>query len=377
MSDFEAMSLKSAEEQLKKLADYHAKIQASKSSIMSVVGDNKFALFNACTSQPGFLDACRKRYCLTPDCPNEEVINYLRKRLTLDTGKQSEGVPDAVASFKSKDKSKVQSATEGKPAGVGSGRRRPEAHCLELRDDHLSGWGHNSRDKDNVLYSWLTPTEYIDYWQRNAGPKKDGGVWCGIYAVRVNRDGVVKEFANSVFGGRYFKEGCIQELAKDDIEVHARPYSAIILFKWLFGVLHSVFGDAVTEHLAALMKDSWNKGAGVSPVYSEFLVSKAYLASMGIDMTKHGPYRFIELPGTFDNNGAPDVVVLNNDNLIRKKDESETGSSDLYYSFNNECFYTELFMHLAAFASSEDFDISHRRMDDMVQFLIRPQQADD
>lgn len=359
MADIGAMSLQ-------QLREYQTQVQTSVDSIISTVSNNRFAMLSLC-NRPDFLELCQKKYGLQ----SSEVAQFIRDHLGVDAAPERSKAPVDVASLVG-GQVKIWEAPR---KGRGSGRRSQLRHFLRMGDGFLTGRGFSElkTDKEETLYEWLDPAEYIRFWTDACNDRQNHGYWYGIYSISYTAvGGDMQDFISSDYG---YGDGFGHELKVKDVDatcdtISCFSYSLAGLCKRLMAILYDMYGDMATQTLYELVMSSWVDTPGVDKRYSQFFVPMTYLKSNGVD-TSSSPWKYIVLPGKVAVNGVEDELVYNYASVKSLRPTTEPEKSNFYYSVNNERFYVDLAMKLVRKMSDGRHD-DIKDFCERVKFLVRP-----
>lgn len=343
-----------------------AELQSSVNSIMSLVSDNKHALFSLCVTRPDLLSQCRKQFGISDKATDSEATEYIRKRLFDDDvpigpTAAPKQIVDMRRTWDAKMKVRRQNTT-GKLQ-----KNHTEKHFLDIGDRCLTCRGYPEEGKTAVDYIWMTPSDFIKYWYEEV-KDKEHGFYHGIYALRLQGRELVR--GNVTQNTRYFKDVYVdsQELCgKPSIRV--APISSVYVLQFMISALYSALGNCVTQALGELVMDAWVGKKGSKSLLSDIFVPSVYLTANDIDMSD---YRlFLKLPGTFKIGDVEDSIYINNDNINRIKEERGNRTS-VYKWFNNPCYYSEILRTVIKRAMDTSPSRAAQVLDETVQFLFLP-----
>lgn len=347
---------------LQQLREYQEKAQNDIDSIMFMVSSNKFAMFSLC-QRPDFLELCQKEYGIG----SSEIKQFIRDRLGVDVPSRKERSPTDIAQLV-RDRTCVQSdtrQTKSKYAQI----RNHLFMCAGVLDGN--GYSDSPEDKDVSQFEWLTPVEYMDFWEKASEVYFTGEhiCWTSIYAFRVKDSrGQYKE---SVFTGRGNGEVYLKDLPDGTDKVGCYSFSLVNVCMKLMTVLQDMFGDRAAQELYNMSVASWRNEPGCDRRYGDFFIPLSYLVASGKDVSN--PYDYRAIPGVVMCDGEEDELIMSKSLVqsVRSADYSMLSPRDFYYKVHNEGFYVSTALKLVSALSDDNADSAVSDFCDRIQFFVR------
>lgn len=369
------LSLREIAEQQEKINKLREEAVENIASITGIFDQNKLAMLTLCDRKQ-FLDSCRSHYSLPVSMSDSAVKEYISSRLLQEPVEQKKPIkpmPAGVnlsASFAKTVRDLFNGRTFSSSGVV------PIAHWLGYADGHLTGMGLGPDDKDFVRYSWLSMTEYVNFWRSTKSLHGEDGrsrYFYGIYAIKVrSKDGTYRELVNSRFGSETgsFVDSDIQSQTIQSDKLFCRPLQSISVLKALISYVYDecAWGKDFVQKLGERVIDSWSGKPSSDAIIKEFLIPGSVVRASKLDKTFTNGC--IKLPGTFSHNGITDTLCIYNINIRRHKNDK--GYSDVYFWFNNEAYYMSFVRYLADSLHVTSLRGMEEFFNSTLKFLVRP-----